>query len=349
MREFYRAVRELDADGRNVAVTVVDGALAGCKLLLSDGEVAAVRMMEQVDEAAVRAAGDELAGQWDELPDCGVYAAGFGTVFCETLGREKKLVVCGGGHVSIPVIQMGRMLGFYVTVLEDRPKFADHARLAGASEVFCEPFAEGLNRIQADTDTYFVIVTRGHRYDQICLERIAAMKHAYIGMIGSRKRAAAVKEAVLESGADSAVIAKVFSPIGLAIGAKTPEEIAVAIMAQIIQVKNQKESSIFPVEMLDAVLDERTAKEPKVLATIIRRKGSAPREAGAKMLVLADGSCIGTIGGGCAESRIQKKALLLLREGTRRIELCHADMTGNDAEEEGMVCGGVIDVLLELL
>ena len=76
---------------------------------------------------------------------------------------------------------------------------------------------------------------------------------------------------------------------------------------------------------------------------------SAPREAGAKMLILPDGGCIGTIGGGCAESDILKKALLLLRGGETGIRICHVDMNGSDAEEEGMVCGGTIDVLLEIL
>ena len=101
-------------------------------------------------------------------------------VFCDTLGNEKKLVICGGGHVSIPVIRMGRMIGCHVIVLEDRPKFADAARKAGADEVYCEAFADGLQRIDGDADTYFVIVTRGHRYDEECLEQITKKRHAYI-------------------------------------------------------------------------------------------------------------------------------------------------------------------------
>lgn len=394
MQEFYRAVRELDMDCRNMAVTVIEGPFLGSKFLLSDGNVVwkSVCMPQTVKKTDTSERTDasektdtseradvsermdasektdiaertktakktdtdgrilgELSAQASKLPDCGIYAAGFGTVFCEVLGRDKKIVICGGGHVSIPVIQIGRMLGFHVTVLEDRPKFADHARQAGASQVFCESFAEGLGKIQGDGDTYFVIVTRGHRYDQECLLEIAKKKHAYIGMIGSRRRAAAVKETVVEAGADPAVIGKVYTPIGIAIGAKTPEEIAVAIMAQIIQVKNQRPGSSFPAEILEAVLDEEHVGEAKVLATIIQRKGSAPREAGAKMLVMADGRCVGTIGGGCAESEIQKRALMLLREGNKTVELCRADLSAEAAQEEGMICGGVIEVMLELV
>lgn len=88
-------------------------------------------------------------------------------------------------------------------------------------------------------------------------------------------------------------------------------------------------------------------EEAKVLATIVERKGSAPREAGAKMLIMADGTCIGTIGGGCAEAELLRKALVMLREHTTAAKLCHVDMTGSEAEEDGMVCGGTIDVLLE--
>ena len=118
---------------------------------------------------------------------------------------SKKLVICGAGHVSIPVIQIGRMIGCTVTVLEDRPKFAYNARRAGADTVLCEPFEEGLKKIPGDPDIYFIIVTRGHRYDQVCLEKIMKKEHAYIGMMGSRARTVKVKQALLEQGADPQV------------------------------------------------------------------------------------------------------------------------------------------------
>ena len=131
----------------------------------------------------------------------------------------------------MPVIKIGIMMGWEVTVLEDRPKFADNARRAGASHVICEPFEEGLDKVPGSSDTYFVIVTRGHRYDQVCLEKIAEKEHAYIGMIGSRRRTTLVKKLLEEQGTDKAVLDAVYTPIGLDIGAETPEEIGVAIMA----------------------------------------------------------------------------------------------------------------------
>ena len=131
-------------------------------------------------------------------------------------------MICGAGHVSIPVIKMAVMMDCEVIVLEDRPMYADHARMAGASQVICEPFEEALDKIQGSADTYFVILTRGHRYDQICLEKIAAKEHAYIGMIGSRRRTALVKQSLAEKGVDQEVLDAVYTPIGLDIGAQTP-------------------------------------------------------------------------------------------------------------------------------
>lgn len=338
MREFFQAVSGLEPNKRNLAVTVLDGAAFGEKAFLSDGEA----IWRSSEEGFWSKPQPQLKG----IQKSGVYEIGREQVFCEILGGEKKMVICGGGHISIPLIQMGRMLGFGIHVLEDRPKFADCARRAGAEEVTCEPFEQGLARIEGDKDTFFVTVTRGHRYDQSCLEVIVEKEHAYIGMIGSRRRAAKVKEAVIEKGKDTAVVNRVYTPIGLDIGAETPEEIAVAVMAEIIQVKNKENRySGYPRELTEAVLN--SPGQPMILATIVKRKGSAPREAGTKMLVQRDGNCVGTIGGGCAEAEIVRKALSMLHSDERQSLLHHVDLTGDDAEEEGMACGGVMDVLLE--
>lgn len=344
--KFYEVINDINPNRHNLVMTVVDEEYLGEKALISDHKLVwksegngffakHVQEAEAVDESGIATIGDK-------------------PVFCEVLGREKKLVICGGGHVSMPVITVGMMLGFSVTVLEDRPKFADNARRQGAAEVICDSFGEGLKKIEGDEDTYFVIVTRGHRYDQLCLEQIVRKKHAYIGMMGSRRRVAIVKKAVLDGGADPEVMEHVCSPIGLDIGAETPEEIAVAVLAEIIEVKNKKKrNGGYSKELLQAVLNGRGteghSEEAKVLATIIARKGSAPREAGTKMLILPDGNTVGTIGGGCVESEVMQKALLMIRTGESGAKLCHVDLSALAAEEEGMVCGGAIDVLLETI
>lgn len=269
-------------------------------------------------------------------------------IFRERISKTPQLVICGGGHVSIPIIQIGKMLGFTVVVLEDRPKFADHARNAGADEVICESFENGLDRVNSDGDTYFVIVTRGHRYDKLCLEKILRKEHAYIGMMGSRRRVAIVKEQLYRQGAEAEILESVHTPIGLKIGAETPEEIAVSILAEIIREKNtQGVCGGYSDEMLDVLTGKQYPKLSKVLATIVSRKGSAPRSIGTKMLILENGIQIDTIGGGCAESEIISKALGMLREDAVNFQICEVDMTTESAEDEGMVCGGRIEVMLE--
>ena len=268
-------------------------------------------------------------------------------IYRERIGRTPKMIICGAGHVSMPIIRMGKMLGFTVTVIEDRPKFADHARAAGADQVLCEPFADGLSQIRGDSDSWFIIVTRGHRYDTECLEAILQKPYAYVGMMGSRRRVAIVKDQLEAKGVCRETLDGVHTPIGLKIGAETPEEIAVSVMAEIIQVKNAGSAKGgYSPELLDAVLDPDDSRE-KVLATIISRKGSAPRSVGTKMLIRADGTTVDTIGGGCIESEVIQKALLMMRAENEGFRLCTVDMTADAAEDEGMVCGGVVEVMLE--
>lgn len=269
--------------------------------------------------------------------------------FRERISRAPKLVICGAGHVSMPIIRMGKMLGFTVTVLEDRPKFADNARAAGADTVVCETFGQGLAQVRGDSDTWFVIVTRGHRYDMECLQAVLQKSYAYVGMMGSRRRVAIVKEQLAQKGVDRDVLERVHTPIGLKIGAETPEEIAVSIMAEIIQVKNSREhGGGYSRELLEALAGTvREEAGKSVLATIISRKGSAPRGVGTKMLIREDGSTVDTIGGGCIESEIIQKALLMMRLDEPGFQICRVDMTADAAEDEGMVCGGVVEVMLE--
>lgn len=277
-------------------------------------------------------------------------------VYCERICRTPKMVICGAGHVSMPIIRMGKMLGFTVTVIEDRPKFADHARTAGADQVICETFHDGLTGILGDSDTYFIIVTRGHGYDTECLEAVLKKRYAYVGMMGSRRRVAIVKNQLALNGADRQALDGVHTPIGLSIGAETPEEIAVSVMAEIIQVKSERKrgdggnTGIYPEEILSCILGRNSGKREKmVLATIISRKGSAPRGTGTKMLILENGNTLDTIGGGCVESEIIRKGLLMMRTGTPEFQVCSVDLSSDIAEEEGMVCGGSVKVMLEML
>lgn len=348
MEGFYeQLITALESSGGDIwTETVLDGDHVGEKRLLVNAN-----MMEKISvtgglcdtsEAASKAA-IEAASETAHSP----------RIYRERVGRTPKLVICGGGHVSMPIIRMGKMLGFTVTVLEDRPKFADNARVAGADTVVCDTFSAGLSQIRGDSDTWFVIVTRGHRYDTECLQAILNKTYAYVGMMGSRRRVAIVKDQLEEQGIAREVLEAVHTPIGLKIGAQTPEEIAVSVMAEIIQVKNGRDQSGgYSRELLDAIAgcvkETKPEKAKKaVLATIVSRKGSAPRDVGTKMLIMEEGMTVDTIGGGCVESEIMQKALLMMRAGKPEFQICRVDMTTEAAEDEGMVCGGVVEVILE--
>lgn len=347
---FFGALENLNTNLFNISMTAVDEKSLGEKAILSGGAL--------VWESRTGSIFSENMEEARSITEGGMKTVGGRKVFCEVLGNKKKLVICGGGHVSMSIIRMGLMLGFYVTVLEDRPKFADNARREGASKVICDTFENGLEQTEGDDDTYFVIVTRGHRYDQMCLQNIIKKKHAYIGMMGSKRRVIRVKEAIIENGGDAGIVNRVHTPIGLDIGAETPEEIAVAVMGEIIQTKNsRKRNGGYPEELLENITGasrtgedgKEDAKDCRVLATIITRRGSAPRAVGTKMLILPDGNTVGTIGGGCVEADVQGRAIQMIRCGRSQPELYHVDMSGAEAEEEGMTCGGEIDVLLEVV
>ena len=109
-------------------------------------------------------------------------------IYRERIGRTPKMIICGGRPCIHACYRMGKMLGFTVTVIEDRPKFADHARAAGADQVLCEPFSDGLSKIRGDSDSWFIIVTRGHRYDTECLEATCGNRMPHVGMMGSRRK-----------------------------------------------------------------------------------------------------------------------------------------------------------------
>jgi hypothetical protein len=208
-------------------------------------------------------------------------------------------------------------------------------------------FVNNINTIEGGTHLvgFKTALTRGHRYDQECLEKIIHKENAYIGMIGSRLRVKKVLDSLEEKGIPREKLDKVYTPIGLKIGAETPAEIAVSIMAEIIEVKNKKAGfGAYSNELINYILNEEN-DIPKALVTIVSRKGSSPRDVGTKMIVSKDGTMKGTIGGGCVEADIRQTALSCL--DNRECRLVKVDMTGQEAEDDGMVCGGIIEIFVE--
>ena len=243
-----------------------------------------------------------------------------------------------------------RLLGLPVLAIDDREEFALQLRAAGADTVFCAPFAQALQNVPGGAETYFAVLTRSHAFDLDCLTQILQKPAAYVGMMGSRGRAALVRRQLLENGLDSQRIDAVCAPIGLAIGAQTAAEIALSILAQIVQVKNARpQTEGYPIALLDAMVQAEKASTPAVLATIVARHGSTPRDVGAKMLILPDGSTVGSVGGGIMEHYTVQAALKLLAQAAPALQCLQLSADGKNEDAAIAACGGSMEVLLQTL
>jgi len=162
-------------------------------------------------------------------------------VTIEVIRPKPSVVVFGAGHVGQAVALMANMVGYFVTVVDDREAFVSRQRLPDpAIELIAERFEIAARTVTINSNTAIVIVTRGHQYDELCLRAVVGSAARYIGMIGSRRRVISVFKQLIDSGVNREVLDRVHAPIGLSIGAKSPQEIAVAIIAQIIQTFNSQ-------------------------------------------------------------------------------------------------------------
>jgi xanthine dehydrogenase accessory factor len=161
------------------------------------------------------------------------------TVYLEPHRPPPSLVIVGAGHIARPLCRIGAMLGFRVTVLDDRPEFATRERFPEAAEVRRADFSAPLRGLPLGAGTALVLVTRGHKYDFEALRDALTRDDppSYVGMVGSRRRTRAAMEQLVREEIDPARLRTVFSPIGLDVGAETPEEIAVAIAAELVLVR----------------------------------------------------------------------------------------------------------------
>jgi xanthine dehydrogenase accessory factor len=165
------------------------------------------------------------------------YADGQVELFVEVQRRPPTLIIVGAGHIAQPLAVLGKLINFEVAVIDDRPQYANAERFPQADRVIAAPFRPTLHNWPVDADTYIVLVTRGHSYDVESLLEVLDSPARYIGMIGSKRRIRAVFELLeREQGIPREKFERVYAPIGLDIGAESPAEIAVCIIAEIIKV-----------------------------------------------------------------------------------------------------------------
>lgn len=268
------------------------------------------------------------------------------TYIAEPYFPESRLVIFGAGHIAKPLAEFGSKCGFSVLVTDDRPSFASIQRFPDAKKVLCESFDRCFPLLNINSSTFVVIITRGHRHDIDCLRQILSYQPAYTGMIGSKRRVAGAKKQLIDEGFSRDKLDTVRAPIGLDIGAVTPEEIAVSILSEAIMYKRKYSDRQWP-EIDHEVLEDlsKSSDDPRAIATIIETRGSVPRNIGAKIIIYPYGKIIGSIGGGCSEGAIIQSAYEVIKTGIFRIE--EVDMSGTVAEDNGMVCGGTMKVAIE--
>lgn len=271
-------------------------------------------------------------------------------VFVERFGSQPRLVVCGGGHVAVAVVKLAKLLGLSVLAIDDREEYASQLCVAGADTVLCAPFEQALRTLSGGAETYFIVVTRAHAYDVDCLKQILQKPAAYVGMMGSHGRAALVRRQLREVGLGAERVDALYAPIGLAIGSQTAEEIALSILAQIIQIKNARpQTEGFPSELLQAMEQADFANTPAALAVIVARHGSTPRDVGTKMLVLPGGKIVGSVGGGIMEYRVIQTAQKLLAGTGPAMQCICLSADGTDEDAAVAACGGSMEIFLQRL
>ncbi len=150
-----------------------------------------------------------------------------------------QMVIFGGGHLALPLAEMAIWCRFAVTVIDDRPEFSSPHRFPNADEVITAPMENVGNLYKPGPNSYLVLITREHKHDYILLKQLLGTEYAYLGMIGSKRRTSQIKQRLLDESFNAAEIAKLYSPIGLKIGAQTPAEIAISIMAEIIEIRHR--------------------------------------------------------------------------------------------------------------
>jgi xanthine dehydrogenase accessory factor len=249
---FHQKVLEWAGLGKRVAIVTVVGTVGstprkpGAKMLVSsDLDLYGTIGGGCVEADAILAARDVLRSMVPRLlridikaknaDEMDMLCGGEITLFVEPVMPDFKLLICGGGHIAQALAHVAKGLDFRITVLDDRPQFSHPERFPTADETIAAPFAELGERVPLTRETFAVIVTRGHTGDEVCLRQILNSPACFIAMVGSRSKWANIRARLKEEGISKSKLDRVHSPAGLDIGSVTPEEIAISIIAQVVQ------------------------------------------------------------------------------------------------------------------
>jgi xanthine dehydrogenase accessory factor len=240
-RELFRQMNDFISKGENfyfITGFTESGEkveITGHTLLFSDGRTSGDRLLEEADIADIR---QEL----HNISSTTILTVSNRRFIIDPIRKIKTLYCFGAGHVAVPTAHIASMVGFKVVVVDDREEFANAERFPDADEVcVINDYNNALEGMKIDKDSFIIILTRGHSYDREVLEQAIQTSAGYIGMISSRNKRDSVYKALISAGAATAEeLERVHSPIGLAIGGETPEEIAVSIVAELIYEREKK-------------------------------------------------------------------------------------------------------------
>jgi xanthine dehydrogenase accessory factor len=158
-------------------------------------------------------------------------------IFVETIAHHPMLFIFGAGHLACYIAKYAKSVNFRITVCDDRAEFANKTRFPDADNIVVQSFETAFDNLKIDKDSYVVIVTREHKSDELVLEKTLKTDAKYVGMVGSKKKSAVILKNLRQRNVPRQVVARVYSPIGISIGAMTPEEIALSIVAELIKVR----------------------------------------------------------------------------------------------------------------
>jgi len=222
---YLSAVSIVEEQRAAVCITAMPWTAAPAKVLVVGGTIVAGEL--DADAEAVLALAEARAESARRAP------LGEREAVVEPLVVPPSLVIFGGGHVGFHVARVAQLAGFRVTVMDDRAEYADRDRFPGC-RVVAAPYHDVRSAVKLPGDAFVVITTRGHEHDAVVLEQVLEAPPRYVGMIGSRRKAALTLRALGARGVPAERLARVRSPVGLAIGADSPGEIAVSIVAELV-------------------------------------------------------------------------------------------------------------------
>jgi xanthine dehydrogenase accessory factor len=244
---FKRAMEIQRRGGSGILATVVDhdrwqgGQVTKMFIDPHGHKIGSLMGIEEIEQAVADRMTQTLIKRQPALIRCPDHEGNKLEIFVEPLISDPILYVFGGGHLCSRIVPLAGLVGFRVVVIDDRPEFARPDNFPEASAVHRYPFEGVVEKLPMDESSYLVIVTRGHLHDKAVLAQSLRTDARYIGMIGSRRKIAVIYKKLFEEGFSRQDLDRVHAPIGMDIGAETPEEIAVSIVAELIKIRAGRE------------------------------------------------------------------------------------------------------------